>query len=151
MGTGSTINFKISSRPRPEHFAFILQTCFNQLPTHFRNIATIFKDVSQSSLASLCLSQASVFEEGPKALDRIKQDRKKSKACKGDSLAARFACGSLALRTGKGNPHRFPTVLQTSVIQVSMNFRSIATIFRFVSSRSQASFYLIGFFSSHSK
>ena len=151
MGTGSAINFKITSRPRPNHFAFILKTCFNQLPIHFRHTATIFRGVSQSFLTSFYLSQASVSEEGPKALERIKQGPTRSKACKGDSLAARFACGSLALRTGKGTLDRFPAVLQTSVIDVSSNFRSIATLLKFVSYRSQASVYLIGFFSSHCK
>ena len=151
MGTGSAINFRISSRPRPDNFACILQTCFSHLPTCFRDIATLFRGVSESFVASFYLSQASAFEEGPKALERIKQGPARSKACKGDSLAARFACGSLALRTGKGTPARFPTVLQTCFLQVPINFRSIATMFTFISYRSQASFYLIGFFSSHSK
>ena len=151
MGTGSAIKLKISSRPRPDHFTFILQSCFNRFPIHFRHIATFFRDVSSSFLTSFYLSQASVSEEGPKALERIKQGPTRSKACKGDSLAARFACGSLAPRAGKGTLDRFPTVLQTSVIQVSINSQSIATLFKFVSHKSPATLYLIGFFSSHSK
>ena len=69
MGTGSAINFKITSRPRPNHFAFILKTCFSELPIHFRHTATIFRGVSQSFLTSFYLSQASVFEEGSTGLD----------------------------------------------------------------------------------
>ena len=145
IGTGSAINFKIISRPRPDHFACILQTRFSHLPTRFRDMATLFRGLSESFVASFYLSQASAFEEGPKALERIKQGPARSKACKGDSLAARFACGSLALRNGRGNPDRFPTVLQTCVIQVWRDFRCIAALLRFVSYRLSQSFYLIAF------
>ena len=127
IGTGSAIHFKIISQPRPDHFAFILQTRFSHLPTRFRDIAILFRGVSESFVASFYLSQASAFEEGPKALERIKQGPARSKACKGDSLAARFACGSLALKNGKGTPDRFPTVLSK---HVSFKFQLISDTLR---------------------
>ena len=114
--------------PRPDNFAFVIQTGFNQLPMDFRHIATLLRYVSQSFLTSFYFSQASLFEKSTKALQRIKQGPAGSKACHGDSLAAHFACGSLALRNGKGNSDRFPNVLGTYVIQIPMNFRSIATL-----------------------
>ena len=75
MGTGSANNFEIISRPRPDHFAFILQTRFSHLPTRFRDIAILFRGVSESFVASFYLSQASAFEPN-KALKHLSESSK---------------------------------------------------------------------------
>ena len=98
------------------HSPIMLQSTSGSYPTHPNSFQTFF-----SFLTRFYLSQTSVFEAGPKAPERIKQGRTRYKACKGDSLAARFACGSLALRTGKRTLDRCPTVLQTSQGHASFN------------------------------
>ena len=147
MGTGSAMNLKVISRSCSDHAPSILQTCFNQLPIDFRHISTLFRNFPNHSRHASTFDKQVYLRKAQKTPERIKQGPTRNKACKGDSLAARFACGSLALKNGKGTPDRFPTVLQTCFIQVPMNFRYIATLFRFVSYRCLAKFDRIVFFS----